>query len=180
MQDWQTWIKGIYDVEGMPPGYLVTGSARMDMLRKTGDSLAGRFFSYRLHPLDVKEATSVFEPAEALRRILTVGGFPEPFLEGDPVAYASWKKSHIDVILRYDMLDLTGMVDIVAMETLLEWMVRCSYRPVGNQTGISNDLVEFHGAISRRKPKSQAPNPASCTVSGSTTAPGAGDAAGRR
>lgn len=120
MRDWQTWIKGIFDVEGMPPGLLITGSARMDMLRKSGDSLAGRFFSYRLHPIDAKEAAVVFEPAEALRRILAVGGFPEPFLEGDPVAYARWKRSHIDVILRYDMLDLTGVTDIAAVETLLE------------------------------------------------------------
>jgi len=29
-----------------------------------------------------------------------VGGFPEPFLENDPVFYARWKKSHIDVMLR--------------------------------------------------------------------------------
>ena len=120
MRDWQTWIKGIYDVEGLPPGLLVTGSARMDLLRKSGDSLAGRFFTYRLHPFDVKEASAVFEPEEALHRILTVGGFPEPFLEADPVAYARWKKSHIDVILRYDLLDLTGLTDIVAIETLLE------------------------------------------------------------
>ncbi len=120
MRDWQTWVKGIFDVEGIPPGLLITGSARMDMLRKSGDSLAGRFFSYRLHPIDVKEASADFEPAEALRRILTVGGFPEPFLEGDPVAYARWKRSHIDVILRYDMLDLTGVTDIATVETLLE------------------------------------------------------------
>jgi len=120
MRDWQTWIKGIFDIEGVKPGLLVTGSARMDMLRKTGDSLAGRFFPFRLHPLDVKEAAAIFEPEEALRRILSVGSFPEPFLEGDPVAYARWKKSHIDVILRYDMLDLTRMTDITAIEILLE------------------------------------------------------------
>jgi uncharacterized protein len=101
---------------------LVTGSARMDLLRKSGDSLAGRFFTYRLHPFDVKEASAVFEPEEALHRILTVGGFPEPFLEADPVSYARWKKSHIDVILRYDLLDLTGLTDIVAIETLLEML----------------------------------------------------------
>ncbi len=139
MRDWQTWIKGVFDVEGLPPGLLVTGSARMDMLRKSGDSLAGRFFSYRLHPFDVKEATAAFEPEEALRRILSFGGFPEPFLEGDSVAYARWKKSHIDVILRYDMLDLTGITDIAAIETLLALLRERVGSPV-SYTNLGNDL----------------------------------------
>lgn len=120
MRDWTTWIKGVYDVEGIPPGLLVAGSARMDVFRKAGDSLAGRFFAYRLHPLDVKEAVSELEPAQALDRLLRVGGFPEPFLENDERGYARWKKTHIDVILRYDLLDLSAVTDIASIETLLE------------------------------------------------------------
>lgn len=56
MDRWKAWLKGIYDVEGIPPALLVTGSARLDAFRKTGDSLAGRHFQFRLHPLDLKEA----------------------------------------------------------------------------------------------------------------------------
>ncbi len=37
---WKAWLKGICDVEGLPPALLVTGSARLDAFRKTGDSLA--------------------------------------------------------------------------------------------------------------------------------------------
>src|SRR3972149_8592442 len=48
-------IKGIYDTEGVKPRLLVTGSSRQDVYRKGGDSLAGRFYSYRLHPLSVAE-----------------------------------------------------------------------------------------------------------------------------
>lgn len=55
MKKWKSWIKGIYDTEGISPALLVTGSARLDIYRKGGDSLAGRFFSYRLHPSTVKE-----------------------------------------------------------------------------------------------------------------------------
>lgn len=33
----------------------MTGSARLDVHRKVGDSLAGRYFPYRLHPIDLKE-----------------------------------------------------------------------------------------------------------------------------
>ena len=58
MKNWKSWIKGIYDTEGIPPSLLVTGSARLDTYRKDGESLAGRFFYYRLHPLTVKEICS--------------------------------------------------------------------------------------------------------------------------
>src|SRR5579862_856995 len=56
MNGWKRWLKGIYDTEGIPPEILVTGSARLDVRKKMGDSLAGRYFQFRLHPLDLKEA----------------------------------------------------------------------------------------------------------------------------
>src|SRR4030042_2770699 len=56
MKYWKSWLKGVYDTEHIPPAILVTGSARLDLLRRGGDSLAGRFFSCRLHPISVREA----------------------------------------------------------------------------------------------------------------------------
>ena len=47
MKSWKRWLKGVYDTEGIPPGILVTGSARLDVIRRGGDSLAGRYFPYR-------------------------------------------------------------------------------------------------------------------------------------
>ena len=55
MNKWKAWLKGIYDVEGVRPRILVTGSARLETFTNVGDSLAGRYFSFRLHPLDLKE-----------------------------------------------------------------------------------------------------------------------------
>jgi len=37
---WRSWIKGIYDTEGVAPSLLVTGSARLDTYKKGGESLA--------------------------------------------------------------------------------------------------------------------------------------------
>jgi len=54
MKNWKSWLKGIYDTEGIPPSIIVTGSARLDTYRKVGDSMAGRFFPFRLHPLYLK------------------------------------------------------------------------------------------------------------------------------
>lgn len=47
MKSWKRWLKGIYDTEGNCPAVLVTGSAKLDLVKKTGDSLAGRFFQQR-------------------------------------------------------------------------------------------------------------------------------------
>lgn len=99
MAGWKSWLKGIYDVEGIPPGLLVTGSANLTAFRKTGDSLAGRHFPFRLHPLDVREAVRYagMPAQEALERLLAVGGFPEPFLNGGRRYYNRWRRSHIDL-----------------------------------------------------------------------------------
>jgi len=83
MKNWKSWLKGIYDTRGLKPPMLVTGSSRLDTARKMGDSLAGRFFQYRLHPLDIKEVKTIFTPEEAFDRLMRFGGFPEPFLTGE-------------------------------------------------------------------------------------------------
>src|SRR3990167_2748405 len=47
MKEWKRWIKGIYDKEGVSPPsphLLVTGSAKLNIYKKVGDSLAGRYF----------------------------------------------------------------------------------------------------------------------------------------
>ena len=120
MDNWKGWLKGVYDTEKKPPYLFVTGSARLDTVRKVGDSLAGRFFRFRLHPIDVKEASVICKPDEALERIMNIGGFPEPFLENDEVFYKRWKKTHLDIILRQDLIDLETVNDIKSIETLIE------------------------------------------------------------
>lgn len=123
MKEWKSWLKGVYDTEKMPPSLLVTGSAKLDSYRKVGDSLAGRFFQYRLHPLDLKEIQLILQPANmgaVLDQLLVVGGFPEPFLESSESFYKRWKRSHLDIILRQDLVDLEKITQIQAIETLIE------------------------------------------------------------
>jgi len=120
MDDWKSWLKGVYDVEAPPPQMIITCSARLDTIRKVGDSLAGRYFLYRLHPFDIKEACSFLTPDESLDRLLRVGGYPEPFLENDDRFYKRWKKTHLDIILRQDLIDLESVRDIKSIETLIE------------------------------------------------------------
>ncbi len=139
MPDWKSWLKGVFDTSGLRPPLLVTGSARLDVARKVGDSMAGRFFPYRLHPFDVKETVASLPPREALERLLRVGGFPEPFLEGDPAYYNRWRRSHLDVILRQDLLDLESVRAIPSLELLVQMLRHRVGSPL-SATSLSEDL----------------------------------------
>jgi len=123
MPKWKSWLKGIYDKEGVTPQLLVTGSARLDTFKKTGDSLAGRHFYYRLHPFDIKELVqNRFHqgPHKILEKLFQVGGFPEPFLNGDIQEYRRWRSTHLDLILRQDLLDYGIVKDLRSIEILVE------------------------------------------------------------
>lgn len=130
MRGWKSWLKGVYDVDGVRPRLLVTGSARLDVARKVGDSLAGRFFAHQLHPFDVKELRHQVPPAEAFETMMRVGGFPEPFLAGTERFHKRWRRSHLDIILRQDLVDLEAVRDIPALETLTEMLRRRVGSPV--------------------------------------------------
>ena len=119
--DWKRWLKGIYDTEGIPPQLLVTGSAKLDTYRKLGDSLAGRYFQFRLLPLDMKEAHQQlkFSMDNIFERLNSCSGFPEPFTVGDETFYRRWRRSHLDIILRQDLMDIHTIRDIKSIETLV-------------------------------------------------------------
>lgn len=121
MKNWKRWLKGVYDTESIPPAIIVTGSAKLNAYRKVGDSLAGRYFLYHLHPLDVKEACQFWKDnrTEAFDRIMQLSGFPEPFLDGNKTYYNRWRKTHLDIILRQDLVDAHTTQNIKAIETLV-------------------------------------------------------------
>ena len=148
MTGWKAWLKGIYDVEGLPPALLVTGSARLAAFRKTGDSLAGRHFQFRLHPLDLKEALAFTDLGrdEIFHRLMTVGGFPEPFLNGTQRYYNRWKRSHVDLILKEELLTLSAVRDIQSIETLIELLRSRVGSPV-SANSLARDLQKSPNTI---------------------------------
>jgi len=148
MENWKAWLKGIYDVEGFPPALLVTGSARLNAFRKGGDSLAGRHFQFRLHPLDLKEALAFtnIDKEECFDRLMNIGGFPEPFLKGSQRFYNRWKQSHINMILREDMLSLSAVRDIQSVETLIELLRSRVGSPV-SANSLARDLHKSPNTI---------------------------------
>ncbi|MFZ5573462.1 MAG: ATP-binding protein [Thermodesulfobacteriota bacterium] len=142
LKNWKSWLKGIFDTEGIPPALVVTGSAKLDTARKVGDSLAGRFFQFRLHPLDLKEIRVSLHsdnPAADLDALLNLGGFPEPFLNGTERFYHRWKKSHLDIILKQDLPEMENVQQILAVETLIQLLKRNVGTPV-SYSSLARDL----------------------------------------
>ena len=146
MKNWKSWLKGIYDSEGTSPALLVTGSARLDTYKKGGESLAGRFFPFRLHPLTVKEICRYLDekPQTALNRLLKVGGFPEPYLKNNETFAKRWRRVHTDTIIREDLLDLERVRDIKSIEILID-LLRARVGSTVSYTSLANDLqVSIH------------------------------------
>lgn len=151
MPKWKQWLKGIYDTEGVRPPIIVTGSARLDAYKKVGDSLAGRYFHYRLHPLDVRELTKLnyeLTPEEMIDRLMSVGGFPEPFLEGSKTFYNLWKKTHLDIILRQDLIDLEVVKNIKQIELLID-LLKTKVGSTISYTSLAEDLQVSDKTVKR-------------------------------
>lgn len=118
MDDWKNYLKGIYDTKQPRLQILVTGSARLETFRQSGDSLAGRFFRHRLNPLSLAEITDASE--HTLNTLIERGGFPEPFLAESPNEANRWRAQYIDGLIRTDVLDFEKIHDFRAMQLTLE------------------------------------------------------------
>ena len=119
---WKTWVKGIYDVSHELHSFLITGSARLDIYRRGGDSLMGRYHYWRLHPFTLDEVPRGISPEEAFHRLMTVGGFPEPFLDGDERAARRWRRERFDRVLREDIRDLEQVRNIQLLGMFLDML----------------------------------------------------------
>lgn len=151
MPKWKSWLKGIYDKESEGPSILVTGSARLNAFKKMGDSLAGRYFYYRLHPFDLKELTEAkikLSEEEIFSRLMSVGGYPEPFLNGDDREYRRWRQTHIDIILRQDLNDFEQVKDIRSIELLVQ-LLRSKVGSCISANSLATDLQKDPKTVQR-------------------------------
>lgn len=133
-RQWKNHVKGLYDKHKNDYSLLITGSARLDLYRKGGDSLQGRYFLFRLHPFSlaelqkIKPAIAVFKPLrfplgnasskKVLQKLLTFGGFPEPFFKGSERALRRWQLTRIDRLVKEDIREIELVRDISALQIL--------------------------------------------------------------
>lgn len=109
---WKGWLKGIYDVERDKHAFIVTGSARLDIYRRGGDSMLGRYHLWHLHPFTLDEYPNNLSAEEAFRRLMEFGGFPEPFIKADRRFANRWRRERFERLLTEDIRDLENVRDI--------------------------------------------------------------------
>ena len=133
---WKNLVKGIYDTQKERHQFIVTGSARLDIFKKGQDSMLGRFFSWRLHPLCLSEIKQSFkrDDPQNMEKMLTLGGFPEPFLTGDLQFAKRWRNEKLNLVFRQDIQELESIRDIA----LLEFFYQALTQRVGSEVALSN------------------------------------------
>lgn len=137
---WKDFLKGFFDTYEARCRVIATGSARMDVYAKGGDSLMGRYFPYRVHPLSVAELqgrelpteSALVQPPrppddEAWRTLWTHGGFPEPFVRREMAFTRRWRTLRSAQLLRRDVYDLYHTQELAQLEVFA--------RILANRTG---------------------------------------------
>ena len=136
-KDWKNYLKGVYDQFHGKYQFLVSGSGRLDLYQKGGDSLAGRYFLFHLWPFTISELgkrnreIGLFlkdplqigmehtdELKEIWLRLAQLSGFPEPYLSGRMTTYRRWSNIYSQQLIREDIRDLTGVKSVVDIEML--------------------------------------------------------------
>ena len=150
MEGWKNYLKGIYDTRPPYQQILVTGSARLDAFRQSGDSLAGRFFRHRLNPLSMSEIPDSTDKDLAL--LLERGGFPEPFLFESVDDANRWRLQYVDGLIRTDILDFERIHDFRAIQLVFELLRRrvgspVSYSSLARDAGCSPNTIKRYVGI---------------------------------
>ena len=136
----------------------MTGSSRLDVFRRGGDSLMGRYLLYRMHPWSVSECLRTGLPEKEIQPPAEIspadwsalwehGGFPEPFLRRDLRFTRRWRTLRQEQLSREDLREVTQIQDLGVMETLMQILAERS----GQQLIYSNLAQEINVATDTAK-----------------------------
>lgn len=155
---WKSWLKGFFDTYADRTRLMVTGSARLDVFKRGGDSLMGRYLLYRVHPWSVAECVATDLPESPIRppravseedwqALLAHGGFPEPFLKRDLRFTRRWRGLRQEQLSREDLREVSRVQDLGTMELLMQLLAERSggqlvYAGLSRETGVTIDTVK--------------------------------------
>lgn len=155
---WKSLLKGFFDTYGERVHLIVTGSSRLDVFRRGGDSLMGRYLLYRMHPWSVGESLRTDLPPREIRPPVEIasaewdalwehGGFPEPFLRRDSRFTRRWRSLRQEQLSREDLREVASVADLGTMETLMQLLLERSaqqlvYSNLAREIRVSVDTVK--------------------------------------
>ena len=93
--------------------FLVLGSASLDLLRQSGESLAGRIEYVELDPIDVSEAAP---DARAMTTLWVRGGFPDSLLAADDADSVTFRRNFIRSYLERDVAQFGRRIPAETLE----------------------------------------------------------------
>jgi hypothetical protein len=144
-RQWRNFLKGLFDAGPRDRRILVTGSARLDLYRRGGDSLQGRYHYLRLHPFSVAELA--LSSTRDLVQLATLGGFPEPFLGGSRTEARRWSREYRTRLVREDVATLENVQDLDTLELLALRLPRLVGAPL-SINALREDLQVSHRTVS--------------------------------
>lgn len=155
---WKAFLKGYYDVYGRRTRIIVTGSSRLDVFRRGGDSLMGRYFLYRMHPYSVGECVRIETSEDVIRppspiadadwdALWAHGGFPEPFLRRDARFSRRWRSLRHEQLAREDVRTVAQIQTLGSLETFSQFLAERSgqqliYSNLAQDVGITVDTAK--------------------------------------
>ncbi|MBS0350169.1 MAG: ATP-binding protein [Proteobacteria bacterium] len=158
LKRWRNYLKGFYDKYTELMHFIVTGSAKLDIYRRSGDSLMGRYFPYRVHPLSVAELKRTI-PADGdiqlpqplatdlFTALIQFGGFPEPFTRQNKPFYQRWNKLRSEQLFQLDIRELTRIHELAQMQLLASILKRqagelINYSSLAKLVRVSADTIQ--------------------------------------
>lgn len=132
---------------------VVTGSARMEVLKKGGESLKGLCFLYHVFPISVAELIRnnpnllyTNEPLQLDKErwdaLVKFGGFPDPYLKSDMAYYNRWSASIDQQLFGEDLKNsevLGKSIDSKKIKKLAD-LLKCQVSSKVNYTSSANNL----------------------------------------
>ncbi|HEX7372954.1 MAG TPA: AAA family ATPase [Thermodesulfobacteriota bacterium] len=171
---WRDILKGVYDGFGEEFRFLVTGSARLDLFRRSGDSLVGRYNLFHMMPFNIGEITRLqrgvsflaekshqkllksFEEQvstpictgleEAYHHLWRYGPFPEPFLKQNERFSRKWHQDYLSLVIREELKDISRVVELDKVENLLFLMPSRIMAPL-SMANLAGELEVAHTTV---------------------------------
>lgn len=156
---WKNFIKGLYDTYRERAHIIVTGSAKLNIYKKSGDSLMGRYFLYRMHPLSIGEILSPEVPQDyflrdpqkvtpaIMQRLLNYGGYPDPYLKNDQRYHRRWQLLKREQFFKEDVRELSQVQDLSLIEVLYQLLQEqagqmLSYTALAKKIQVSSPTIK--------------------------------------
>ena len=150
--NWKNYLKGFYDLYKDQATIIVTGSAKLNLYQKQADSLMGRYFLYRIHPISVGECLhpsplsedQLFYPPKEINSkhfedLCQYGGFPQPFIKANNSFYNRWKLMRSKQLFNEDIRELSNIHEITQLE-LLATLLKGQIGQLSNLSKLANKI----------------------------------------